>query len=40
MYERYRRRTEYLMRQRKLAKSELYARNVFMGINHWALKMV
>ena len=26
-------RTEYLRRVRKLAKLELYARNVFMGIN-------
>ena len=26
-------RTEYLWRVRKLEKSELYARNVFMGIN-------
>ena len=33
-------RTEYLMRVRKLAKSELYARNVFMGINQWALRVV
>ena len=28
------------MRVRKLAKSELYARNVFMGINQWALRVV
>ena len=33
-------RTEYLRRVRKLAKLELYARNVFMGINQWALGVV
>ena len=33
-------RTEYLWRVRKLEKSELYARNVFMGINQWALGVV
>ena len=33
-------RTEYLRRATKLAKSELYARNVFMGINQWALGVV
>ena len=33
-------RTEYLRRVRKLAKSELYARNVFMGINQCVLGVV
>ena len=33
-------RTEYLRRVRKLAKLELYARNVFMRINQWALGVV
>ena len=33
-------RTEYLRRVRKLAKLELYARNMFMGINQWALGVV
>ena len=33
-------RTEYLRRVRKLAKLELCARNVFMGINQWALGVV
>ena len=36
----YKTRTEYLRRVRKLAKSELYARNVFMGIKQWALGVV
>ena len=36
----YKTRTEYLRRVRKLAKSELYARNVFMGIKQWALCVV
>ena len=31
-------RTKYLRRVKKLAKSELYARNVFMGINQWTLR--
>ena len=31
-------RTKYLRRVKKLAKSELYARNMFMGINQWALR--
>ena len=29
-----------MRRVRKLAKSELYARNVFMGINQWAIGVV
>ena len=33
-------RTEYLMRVGMLAKSDLYAKNVFMGINQWALGVV
>ena len=32
--------TEYLRRVRKLAKSKLCARNVFMKINQWALGVV
>ena len=30
-------RTEYLRKVRKLAKSKVYARNLFMDINQWAL---
>ena len=30
-------RTEYLRKVRKLAKSTVYARNLFMGINQWVL---
>ena len=33
-------RTEYLRRVRKVAKLELYARNVFMRVNQWALGVV
>ena len=33
-------RAENLRRLRKLAKSELYARNVFMGIDQWGLDVV
>ena len=33
----YKTRTEYLRKVRKLAKSTVYARNLFMGINQWAL---
>ena len=33
-------RTEYLRRVRKLVKSKLYARNIFMGINQRALYVV
>ena len=32
--------TEYLRRVRKLVKSKLSARNVFMGINQWMLSVV
>ena len=33
-------RTEYLRRVRKSAKSELYARNLFIRINQWVLDLV
>ena len=33
-------RTEYLRRVRKLAKSELHARNKFIMVNQWTLGVV